>query len=300
MYCLITPARNEGKHLPAIVERIRDQTRRPIRWLIVDDGSSDATPALVETYSERHAWISGIHLDRGDAAYDTEFGYATVVAAGLEVIREEYAADWTRSRYVGILDADILVHPEYFATLLDEMHTREHCGVASGLLHLDGKRDTPAGTPWGGAMLIDTRCLAEVGGYPITPSPDTVLRIKAEKRGWESLKTGAARGAQLRPPQSARGVWHGYKRKGTGRYYLHYHPVNALLTGVYHTLSPPFYAGIAYLYGYLGPYLRGEARLDDQELEEYYRRERYDHLKQSLRHRMAVVWNHATNTVRRG
>ncbi len=44
---LITPARNEASHIERTAAAVAAQTRRPDRWLVVDDGSTDATPALL-------------------------------------------------------------------------------------------------------------------------------------------------------------------------------------------------------------------------------------------------------------
>ena len=42
------------------------QTLRPSKWIIVDDGSSDRTPQIVDAAAGEHDWIQVIHrADRG-------------------------------------------------------------------------------------------------------------------------------------------------------------------------------------------------------------------------------------------
>ena len=47
-YVLITPARNEALHRADVVGVA--QTVLPLRWVIVSDGSTDGTDAIVERY----------------------------------------------------------------------------------------------------------------------------------------------------------------------------------------------------------------------------------------------------------
>lgn len=286
MYILITPVKNEEKHLPFVAEQVRAQELQPERWIIIDDGSTDKTPELVADLADRVPWISKFRLERDSSEYDTEFGYATVVATGIEMAREEFSADWMRCDYVGVLDCDILVRRDYFQTLFEELASNSRYGVGSGLLHTIDRRDTTDGNPWGGAMLFDRRCLSAIGGYPISPSPDAVLRIKIEKRGGIAFKTAETSGLQLRPPQSALGLWNGHKQKGAGRYYLNYHPVNALLTGLHYCTNYPFYHGIGYLYGYVLGSRRFNARIPDREVRRHYRDERFTRLKRTLVNRL--------------
>lgn len=47
---IIIPSYNSGKHLTETIDSILAQTFRDIELIVVDDGSSDQTPALVKTY----------------------------------------------------------------------------------------------------------------------------------------------------------------------------------------------------------------------------------------------------------
>ena len=46
-YVLITPARNEEAFIEKAIESVVHQTILPLKWVIVDDGSTDATPDIV-------------------------------------------------------------------------------------------------------------------------------------------------------------------------------------------------------------------------------------------------------------
>src|SRR5687767_4325336 len=56
-YVLLTAARNEEAVIRVTLDSVIAQTRRPERWLIVDDGSTDRTAAISEEYAARHRWI---------------------------------------------------------------------------------------------------------------------------------------------------------------------------------------------------------------------------------------------------
>src|SRR5207248_6424556 len=56
-YVLITPAHNEEAFIPKTLASMVDQTVPPERWDIVDDGSMDRTPEIVEEYATRFPWI---------------------------------------------------------------------------------------------------------------------------------------------------------------------------------------------------------------------------------------------------
>ncbi len=51
-YVVVTPARNEADHIGRTVASMLQQTVRPQRWVIVDDGSSDDTAGVVGRAAE--------------------------------------------------------------------------------------------------------------------------------------------------------------------------------------------------------------------------------------------------------
>ncbi len=52
MITIFTPTYNRGKTLPRLYESLCSQTNKNFKWLIVDDGSSDNTRSLIESWVE--------------------------------------------------------------------------------------------------------------------------------------------------------------------------------------------------------------------------------------------------------
>ena len=51
-YVLITPAYNEGEFIKDTIESVVTQTILPLKWIIVDDGSTDATSKIIKEYEK--------------------------------------------------------------------------------------------------------------------------------------------------------------------------------------------------------------------------------------------------------
>ena len=70
-YVLITPSRNEEKYIEKLVQSMIAQTVPPAKWVIVNDGSTDATAGIVEPYLGKYPWIEllnlPVHRDRSFA-----------------------------------------------------------------------------------------------------------------------------------------------------------------------------------------------------------------------------------------
>ena len=56
-YVLVTPARNEEAYIEKTIQSVIHQTVLPLKWVIVDDGSTDKTASIVSHYLEDYPWI---------------------------------------------------------------------------------------------------------------------------------------------------------------------------------------------------------------------------------------------------
>jgi glycosyltransferase involved in cell wall biosynthesis len=93
---IVVPAYHEASGLADAVDAIREKAgpHGPVEYLIVDDGSSDATWQVIETLAEKDPAVVGLRLSRN-------FGKEGALHAGLEAARGDA---------VIVMDAD-LQHP---------------------------------------------------------------------------------------------------------------------------------------------------------------------------------------------
>ncbi len=47
-YLIVTPVKNEEKDLPGLVESMASQSILPLIWIIMDDGSTDKSPQILQ------------------------------------------------------------------------------------------------------------------------------------------------------------------------------------------------------------------------------------------------------------
>jgi glycosyltransferase involved in cell wall biosynthesis len=183
-YVLITPARNEAHFLAGVIEAVAAQTIRPARWVIVDDRSTDGTNELIRQYADQHTFIRILTIT-GDTV--RHFGKkAAAFNSGLELLAD------IGYDYIGNLDADTILPPEYYMTLLGEFQKNPRLGIAGGAVYIRcGDREIPLdaapdSVP-GSVQLFRKACFESIGSaYLALPwgGIDAAAEITARMNGW--------------------------------------------------------------------------------------------------------------------
>src|SRR4051794_23355030 len=62
-YLLVTPCRDEAKYARRTLDSIAAQTVAPTLWIVVDDGSTDETPAILAEYAGKLSYLTVIRRD---------------------------------------------------------------------------------------------------------------------------------------------------------------------------------------------------------------------------------------------
>jgi glycosyltransferase involved in cell wall biosynthesis len=274
-YVLITPARNEEALIRKALDSVTAQTLPPLKWVIVDDGSTDRTAAIVEEYATQFPWIELVrrpqHLDRSFAGKVHAFnaGFARVQSLAFEV--------------VGNLDADISFDPDYMAFLMERFSEDPQLGVAGTPFTQDGgydsARDSFEGESYvaGGAQMFRAKCFADVGGYiPIRGGGvDWIAVMTARMKGWTVRSFREKRFHHYRTlgtaDSSAMGAAYDYGRRA---YTLGSSPVWHVVRCLYRMKQKPYILGGCALFaGYFWASLRRVKRLVNREMIRFHRRE---------------------------
>ena len=65
-YLLISPCRDEARYLSRTLDSVAAQSVPPALWVVVDDGSTDETAAILEEYARRLPYLRVVRrTDRG-------------------------------------------------------------------------------------------------------------------------------------------------------------------------------------------------------------------------------------------
>ena len=61
-YAAVTPARDEAQRLPRLFEALAAQRVVPLKWIVVDNGSSDGTADYVSELQRAHPWVRPVPI----------------------------------------------------------------------------------------------------------------------------------------------------------------------------------------------------------------------------------------------
>src|SRR6056297_2889296 len=125
-YLIVSPCRNEAAYMRHTLDSVAAQTVRPALWVVVDDGSTDATPEILAEYAAAHDWIRVVKKpDRGHRAVGP--GVIEAFYDGLDTV-----GDLSPYLAIGKLDLDLDLPERYFEILIDRMVADPRIGTCSG------------------------------------------------------------------------------------------------------------------------------------------------------------------------
>lgn len=281
-YVLITPARNEEDYLEKTIMSVVSQTVLPKKWIIVSDGSTDATDDIVKKYLLRYSWMELVRMperrDRHFAAKVNCFyaGYEKVKNLSFDVI--------------GNLDADISFEKDFFEYLLDKFQEMPDLGVA-GTPFIEGTFQynynyVSIEHVSGQAQLFRRECFEAIGGYvPIKGGGiDLVAVTTARMKGWKTRTFTEKTFVHHRlMGTGTSSLLKSRFRFGKQDYYLGGHPVWEVFRSIYQMKSKPYLLGGLFLFsGYLWAFLNRMEKPVSKEFVIFRQKEQMQRLKYFL------------------
>jgi glycosyltransferase involved in cell wall biosynthesis len=283
-YVLITSARNEGSFIERTIHSVIAQSKLPERWVIVDDGSTDKTAEIVESYLGRYPWIE---LLRRPIRNERSFaGKAHAVNAALQHLGS------LQFDVVGNLDADVSFGPDYMAFVMEKFAADPRLGVAGTPFTEEGydsARDSFEGEQYvaGPCQLFRLKCFQEIGGYVPNRAGgvDWIAVMTARLRRWEVRSFSERRFHHHRSMGTAeRGKLSALFAYGQKDYYLGGSAVWQLFRVAYRATKRPYVVGgLALLGGYCWAAGRRMERPVSAELIRFHQQEQMKKLRMIVR-----------------
>lgn len=273
-YLLISPCRNEADLMRQTLDTVVAQSVRPAKWVIVDDGSTDGTPAILAEYAALHDWIQIVtRADRGHRAVGP--GVIDAFYSGYAVINPD---DYD---FLCKLDLDLRLPPRYFETLMGRMNQDPRLGTCSGKAYLEERgvlvhERHGDENSLGMTKFYRVSCFKDIGGFVREVGWDGIDGHQCRMKGWTacSWDDPALRFVHLRTMGSShRGILTGRYRQGYGQYYMGTGLIYLTASAIGKMNQKPYVVGqLAVLWGWIASALKGMPRYDNPEFRAFLRR----------------------------
>jgi len=273
-YAIITPCRDEADYARVTLDSITRQTISPALWVIVDDGSTDSTPQILEEYARKYPYIRIIsRTDRGRRSVGP--GVIDAFYAGYETINPK---DFD---YVCKLDLDLDISARYFETLMEKMEQNPRIGTCSGKPYFRDSKGNLISEACGDEMSVGmikfyrSECFQQMGGFVRQVMWDGIDCHRCRMLGWIacSWDEPQIRFIHLRAMGSShQGILTGRARHGFGQYFMGTSLPYMTASAVFRMTRPPYIVGGAAMWwGFFKALLKREPRYDDREFRRFLR-----------------------------
>ncbi|PSR15355.1 MAG: glycosyl transferase family 2 [Bacteroidetes bacterium] len=282
-YAVIIPVYNEELYLAAALDSLMAQSLLPSQVIIVNDGSTDGTPAIIAQYSQQYSQLKVVHKQ--------EKKTYRIGGTVVENFQLGYAALQPDFEFVVKLDADITLPVHYFATIAQHFSSRPKLGLAGGKqLMLKNKEWVyePIGDPdhvKGPCKSYRKACLESMKGLRPTIGWDSADEMLAQFYGWEVLVDDQLLIHHHRLTGTNTGQFAVRRRIGHGFYRIRYGFFVSAFSALKSALRTPPYlvSGIAIFLGYLEAWIRRDTFAVTEEEGQYIRQFRWQRMLKKLK-----------------
>lgn len=278
-YVVITPARNEAQFIELTLNSMAAQTFKPLKWVIVSDGSTDGTDDIVSRYAAEYPWIELVRMPERRERHFA--GKVHAFNAGYARVKDlDYAA-------IVSMDGDISFEEDYFAFLLGKLAGDSRLGLV-GTPFREGKSTydfsfSSTDHVSGACQVFHRLCFEAIGGYRPLKSGgiDVTAVLSARATGWRTRTFTEKSYAHHRKMGTA--LFAGYRARlniGHKDYLLGSHPAWEIFRCIYQMRRKPYLIGGALIAAaYFWDLLRGVERSMPEDLIQFRQKDQMARLK---------------------
>ena len=281
-YCLISPVRDEAEFIRRTLDSVVAQSEKPARWVVVDDGSTDDTPAILAEYAKNNDFIKIIQReDRG--ARKVGPGVIDAFYEGYDQVNPE------TYDFICKLDMDLEMPHRYFETLMDRMEEESRLGTCSGKAYYPAPENTKKSfsgplisehcgneASVGAAKFYRKECFEDIGGFVRQVMWDGIDCHRCRMTGWiaRSWDEPDLIFLHLRPMGSSdQSIFVGRMRHGFGQWFMGTGIVYLSVSALYRMTKRPFLVGgLGIFWGYIKAMMTNKPRYDDMNFRSFLRK----------------------------
>lgn len=266
-YIIVSPVKNEAKHIKNTLDSVMSQTIKPKEWVIVDDGSTDDTLAILKEYESKCSWIKIVENKTHD---ESRAGGSKVVRAfykGYEFVKDkEYD-------FIVKLDGDLKLPDHYFETVIEHFNKDPKVGLSGGyVMNKIGDDLVQEGDisyhVRGAFKSVRKECFADIGGFKHVWNWDGLDEMEAMRLGWKTAVFELPV-IHYRPTSGAYDFRKQNYKHGFEAYKTRDSLILTLIRFLAKSAKKPHLSGIYFLKGYFHGFFKREPRVISKELSRF-------------------------------
>lgn len=196
-FSIIIPAHNEADSIGLTLYSLANQTIKPKQIIVVNDNSTDTTQSVVESYAQKHSFISLIH----NKSSNQHLPGSKIINAfykGYETLDDDYDV-------ICKFDADLIFANNYLEQLAHHFKNNDQLGMVSGFCYIEKNGEwvlenlTRKDHIRGALKAYRKDCFLEIGKLKPSMGWDTVDELLAQYYGWHILTDESLHVKHLKP-----------------------------------------------------------------------------------------------------
>lgn len=185
---IIIPAYNEADFIGKTLQSLIDQTSKPNRIVVVDDGSTDNTPNIVAEFASKYPEISWVkNSSERERIHLPGSKVINAFNKGLESLDEDF-------ELICKFDADLIFPKNYLEVITKHFQENPKIGMVGGFCGIEKQGEwilenlTGKDHIRGALKAYRKACFKDLGGLKPAMGWDTLDELLAQYYGWE-IKT---------------------------------------------------------------------------------------------------------------
>ena len=196
-YYIIIPTYNEEKFISLTLQSLVEQSFIPSKVVVVNDGSTDKTEEIIQSFTEKYSFISLINAT-SEAIHLPGSKVIQAFQKGLETVDDNYD-------FIVKADADLIFPPNYFETISKHFQSEEQIGMVGGFANIEknGKwvleNLTDKDHIRGAFKAYRKTCFEQIGGLKTAMGWDTVDELLCKFYNWKVVTDATLKVKHLKP-----------------------------------------------------------------------------------------------------
>jgi glycosyltransferase involved in cell wall biosynthesis len=196
-YYIIIPTFNEEKFISLTLQSLVDQTVLPSKIVVVNDGSTDKTQEIIQSFVEKYSFISLVNKT-SEAIHLPGSKVIQAFNKGLETIDDNYD-------FIVKADADLIFPPNYFETISNYFEYDDRIGMAGGFCYIEKNDEwilenlTDKDHIRGAIKAYRKETFNQIGGLKPEMGWDTVDELLSKFYHWKVVTDNSLHVKHLKP-----------------------------------------------------------------------------------------------------